>query len=286
MKAQIINTKFGQIEFTCKGKGKPIMFIHGGHSNCNETLCIKGFNQKKHQLIIASRPGYGNTPLTENKTPRQAAELFNELINHLSLAKVIVYGISAGGLTAIELSSSFPNKVSRLILASAITKKWLSKDTSVYKTAKKMFNPKTEKIIWAMVNLFASIFPFMIAKSFHPQFSKKPLPKLNKNDVNELASTMKHYASKKGFMNDIDQTIDESALSNIKCPTFIIHSENDNSVSLEHAMHAHNLIENSKLEIINNEWGHLIWLGSDSALAIKKITNFIENDNTNNTPSN
>ena len=147
MDNQIMNTKLGEIEYCTIGKGIPVLFVHGGHSNCNETLCHKGFDLENFQLITPSRPGYGKTPLSDNKNPRQTADLIMELLKGLSVDNIIVYGISAGGLTAIELAGNYPNKVSKLILASAVSKKWLDEQGKIYKTAKKMFNPKIEKIV-------------------------------------------------------------------------------------------------------------------------------------------
>ncbi|MCB0479676.1 MAG: alpha/beta hydrolase [Crocinitomicaceae bacterium] len=276
MNTQIINTRLGDIEYSSTGQGIPIIFVHGGHSNCNETLCHKGFDLEQFQLITPSRPGYGKTPLDGNQTPRQAADLIIELVNHLSIDLVIVYGISAGGLTAIELASNYPDKVSKLILASAISKRWLDKQGKVYKAAKKMFNHRMEKIVWGMVRFFSRIFPDMIAKSFYPQFSSKPSHKLKKADVTELISTMKHYNSKTGFLNDIDQNINDETITKIKCPTLIIHSENDKSVSFEHALHANKMIENSEIVRLNNEWGHLFWIGADSIGSITKTIEFIK----------
>jgi pimeloyl-ACP methyl ester carboxylesterase len=273
---KIINTRLGDIEYCSIGKGIPIIFVHGGHSNCNETLCHKGFDLEKFQLITPSRPGYGHTPLGINKTPKQTADLFMKLIEHLSLDNVIVYGISAGGLTAIELAGNYPNTVRKLLLASAISKKWLDKQGKIYKTARRMFNPRMEKFVWGMVRFFSRILPNMIAKSFYPQFSSNPKHKLKKDDVKELISTMKHYNSKTGFLNDIDQNISDEIIAKIKCPTLIIHSENDSSVSFEHALRANEMIENSEIAKLNNEWGHLFWIGKDSNESIRKTIEFIE----------
>jgi pimeloyl-ACP methyl ester carboxylesterase len=63
MRIEVIKTDKGQIEYSIVGKGVPILFLHGGHSNCQETLLHKGFDTNKFQLITPSRPGYGNTPL-------------------------------------------------------------------------------------------------------------------------------------------------------------------------------------------------------------------------------
>ncbi|MCK5057980.1 MAG: alpha/beta hydrolase [Candidatus Aminicenantes bacterium] len=269
-------TKLGDVEYSTVGKGTPILFVHGGHSNCDETLCHKGFDLEKFQLITPSRPGYGKTPLDNNKTPQQAAELFVELLNSLALEKVIIYGISAGGLTAIELASNYPDKVNKLILASAISKKWLDEQGKIYKTAQRIFNSNVERFTWGMVRFFSKIFPSMIAKSFYPQFSKNPVHKLDRDDINELISSLKFYRSRTGFLNDIDQNINRDIVAKIKCPTLIIHSKNDHSVSLEHAKHANNMIENSKIEILQNEWGHLFWIGNDSNDSIRKTIEFIE----------
>lgn len=279
MPNKVINTKLGIIEYKSIGKGIPILFVHGGHSNCNETLCHKGFDLDKFQLITPSRPGYGNTPLENNRTPKRAADLIIELINDLSIEKIVVYGISAGGLTAIEIASNYPNKVGKLILASAISKKWLDENGKIYKTAKKMFNPRMEKFVWGMVKFFSRIFPNMIANSFYPQFSSNSKHKLKKGDVQELISTMKHYNSKTGFLNDIDQRINDEIIAKIKCPTLIIHSENDSSVPFEHALHSNKMIDNSVMAKLDNEWGHLFWIGTDSIESITKTLEFIEKKN-------
>lgn len=74
MNCKIINTRLGDIEYSSFGKGIPILFLHGGHSNCYEKLCHKGFDLTRFQLITPSRPGYGETPLNNKKTPKKAAE--------------------------------------------------------------------------------------------------------------------------------------------------------------------------------------------------------------------
>lgn len=276
MEIKIIDTDKGRVEYSIAGKGKAVLFLHGGHSNCKETLFHKGFNTNKFQLITPSRPGYGKTPLDDNITPRKTADLIVALLNYLKIDKVVLYAISAGGLTAIELAARYPDRVEKLILASAVSKKWLDKNELVYKTAKKLFNPKIEKFVWGLIRVFSGIFPNMIAKSFYPQFSKNKLHKLDKRDINDLLSTFKHFNSNSGFMVDIEHDIEKETITRIQCPTLIIHSENDSSASFEHAEHANKMINNSKLIGLDNEWGHLFWIGKDSNESIKWIIEFIE----------
>ncbi len=276
MNSKVIHTPLGDIEYSAIGNGIPIVFIHGGHSNCRETLCHKGFDLKKFQLITPSRPGYGKTPLNDNRTPRKSADLIAELLSVLSLSKVTVYGISAGGLTAIELAANYPNKVNALILASAISKKWLDENGKIYKTAQLLFHPKIEKFTWGMVRFFSRIFPKMMAGSFYSQFSMHPAHQLTREAIRELISALRYYNSGYGFLNDIDQDVPKDVVAKVKCPTLIIHSENDTSVSIAHARHAHEMIPHSKFEILRNTWGHLFWIGKDSEDSIPLTLEFIE----------
>jgi pimeloyl-ACP methyl ester carboxylesterase len=276
MEIKIINTDKGQVEYSIVGKGTPVLILHGGHSNCKETLFQKGFDINKYQLITPSRPGYGNTPLDDKYTPKKTADLIISLLDYLKIDKVVLYAISAGGLTSIELAARYPERLEKLILASAVSKKWLNKNEQVYKIAKKLFNPKTEGIVWGLIRFFSGIFPKMIANNFYPQFSKNKTHKLEKNDIKELLSTFKHFNSKNGFMSDIEHDIEKGIISEIQCPTLIIHSKNDNSVSYEHAEHANSMIKNSKLVGLDNEWGHLFWIGHDSNVSIRKTIEFIE----------
>ena len=264
-----------KIEYSITGKGSPVLFVHGGHSNCRETLFHEGFDLDQYQLITPSRPGYGDTPLINNRTPSQTANLFVSLLDELNIDQTIIYGISAGGLTAIALAAEYPDRVSKLILASAVTKKWLDENDKVYKAAQKIFNPTIERLTWGMVKIFFRISPKLMGKSFYKQFSKNPVHSPRKQDIQKLASTMKHFRSKEGFLNDIDQNIEKDNLQSVQCPTLIIHSKNDASVPFEHAMHAHNLIENSQLIPLENEWGHLFWIGEDSMHSIRQVMEFI-----------
>ncbi len=276
MSNQLIKTKSGVIEYSSYGTGQAVLFIHGGHSNSREKLSHKGFELKKYRLITPSRPGYGQTPLNNHRTPRETAALFVGLLDELNIEQVIVYGISAGGLTAIELAASYPARVHKLILASAVSKRWLHKEDKTYKIAQVMFAPGFQQFTWGMVRLFSTLLPRLIAKSFLPQFSKKTDPDVQNSDIKELNQALRKYSSGKGFVNDLEQTVDDKTLKKIECPTLVIHSEYDNSVPFEHAVHSSKSIKGSVLESLKNEWGHLFWIGKDSNESIKRTLSFIE----------
>lgn len=271
----IKETALGKIEYSVEGNGKPVLFLHGGHSNCREFLIHKGFDVNHFQLITPSRPGYGNTPLQEDSTPKNAADLMMALLDALHIEKAMVYAVSAAGPTAISMTASYPKRIEKLILASAVTMKWLNKSESTYKLAQLLFHPNFERFIWGAMRLLSKVMPYVIAKSFYAQFSLNEPHNLLKGDVEELLATFEHYRSKKGFLCDIDHCVSSTLFSHIFVPTLIIHSANDNSVPFDHALHAYELIEASKLVKLENEWGHLFWIGHDAQDSIKKTLEFI-----------
>jgi pimeloyl-ACP methyl ester carboxylesterase len=118
----------------------------------------------------------------------------------------------------LNWAAQHPDKVQKLILASAISKKWLAKDNKIYKTAQIIFNPKIERFTWGMVSLFSKLLPRVLANSFYPQFSTISKPQIKKEDIQELISALKHYRSKSGFLNDIDQDICETSLEKNRMP--------------------------------------------------------------------
>jgi pimeloyl-ACP methyl ester carboxylesterase len=278
MTTEIIKTKKGIVEFSLKGRGIPLLFVHGGHSSSTEVLFHKDFDTNRFCLITPSRPGYGNTPLSDNVTPKDTAELFNALLDELKIDSLIVIGISAGGLCAIELAARFPNRVAKLILISAITKKWMTEKDKNYIRAKKLFSPTIEKYSWGLFRFFYTLFPMVMAKTMFKELSSYKIIDVSKDEISELFEMIRLQRSKEGFINDLEQDSEPYIISNIKCPAIILHSFNDNTVKMEHAKYGHTQIKNSILKIYNNKWGHLLWLGEESNMPINDTLNFIDKE--------
>jgi len=269
-------TEAGIIEYSDTGKGMPLLFIHGGHSNSKEISFNKGFDKDTFRLITPSRPGYGQTPLTENGSAGKTAALFISLLDKLHLEKVIVIGISAGGLTAIEITANYPERVSKLILISAVTKKWLTEKDNTYQKGKILFNPALEKYTWWLYRIVFKVYPKMAASLLAKELSKKVFP-LEKPEIEELYNMVCKQRSKRGFVNDLDQDIPQGIINKITHTTLILHSINDNAVSIEHAKFAANNIPRSLLKTYNNNWGHLLWLGREGKEPIADTLYFINN---------
>lgn len=272
---RIIETEIGTIEYSRSGKGKPILFLHGGHSNCNETLFHKGYDKNHFQLITPSRPGYGNTPLANFDQPDSASKLISAMLTQIGIKEVIVVGISAGGLTAITLASQKPEMVSRLVLISAVTKKWLKPEDDLYRRGKNMFAPDKEKRSWKLFRFFFKLLPKTMTKVLFKELSNEQSNRITKNEIAEIREMTFKQSSGNGFVVDLDQNIADDVISKIECPTLILHSKNDKSVSIEMAQYANEMIANSKLITYENKWGHLLWIGEESKKPINDVMKFI-----------
>jgi pimeloyl-ACP methyl ester carboxylesterase len=267
----------GKIEYTLLGKGRPVLIIVGGHTNCKETIFHKGLDSNKFCFITPSRPGYGLTPLTDqNKTPKGTSDLFVALLDELNIEKAIVFGISAGGLTALEIAANYPDRVENLILMSALTKKWFVKTDKVYKGAKIIFAPKIERFTWFLYRLFFRLFPKTMTKTMYKELSKFRPIEFTEDEIQELKKMTLIMRSYKGFDNDLEQTIDHETLKRIQCPTLILHSEYDNAVDISHARNASSNIKDSKLITFKNHWGHLLWLGTDYEPVLNEVKRQID----------
>jgi pimeloyl-ACP methyl ester carboxylesterase len=272
-----IETSKGKVEYTSLGNGRPVLIVVGGHTNCKETIFHKGLDPGKFRFITPSRPGYGLTPLTDqNKKPKGTSDLFVALLDELNIQKTIVVGISAGGLTALEIAANYPDRVENLILMSALTKKWFVKTDKVYKGAKWIFSPKIEAITWFSYRLFFRIFPKLMTNIMFRQLSTFRPVEFTSDEYQELKQMTLIMRSYRGFDNDLDQNIDQRILKTIESPTLILHSENDNQVDISHARNAKDNIKNSKLATFNNHWGHLLWLGTDYDPILKELKQQIE----------
>lgn len=107
------------------GSGYPLVLLHGGGSTISTTFGrIIPVLAKTHRLIAVELQAHGHTGDRDApETFEQDAADVVELLAQLNIAKANVFGFSNGGQTAMELGIKYPEKVSKLIIASAFYKR-------------------------------------------------------------------------------------------------------------------------------------------------------------------
>lgn len=255
---EIIETEYGPVEYGDHGKGPAILSVHGGPGGYDQGLGMADmFRKAGFRIIAPSRPGYLNTPLDSGRSMEEQADLLAFFLDALGLSEVVVLGVSAGGFSTYQLAQRHPSRVSSLIEIDSV---------STHYTKVQEISPLQEKIYlskpgMAIATFFADRFPRPVVKNILSTESslkdgdlKKRLTEImedrNKTAfVNFMVKTMsyKYDQRKAGLQNDIEvlEALDEIPLSNIVCPTLIVHGTADTDVPLSHARYAAESISGS-----------------------------------------
>ena len=264
----IFNSRDTTLEYSIIGKGFPILLFHGGHSSCLEEFGYQRLLTSGYSIITPSRAGYGHTsPIMDLGL---ACHIYKSLLDHLSIEKVHVIAVSAGGPTGIMFCSMFPDRVASFTLQCAVTKPWLTPEDKEYRMARRIFKPETERRTWKILAMMNNLLPKLTFRMMITSFSKLPYSEVRKRLDDQSAEVFREMNNRQrsysGFLIDLEQTQRDYSkeLMSIQAPTLIIHSQNDNSVSLSHPENAKALIPQAEICILDS-WGHLIWIGKHAA---------------------
>jgi pimeloyl-ACP methyl ester carboxylesterase len=276
---QMRKTTSGPIEYRLTGEGESVILIlNGGHcSDCASPFPFETFlTDLGYQLLIPSRPGYGNTPSSTGRTAEEFADMLIEVLDVLHIQSVTVLAISAGGRTALQLADRHPDRVKKMVLQGALTHDdWPDKKTKLLSYF--LFNPIVEKGLWCFFRFLIQKYPLGTLKIMMKSFTTLPVEQVIKqmsdSQQMEAIKFLQHLQSGSGFLNDIRHRSGD--LSRIQASTLIIHSKYDGSNPVTHAQYAAKHIPNSELFLSEAE-SHLIWFSDHHEKIKEKVAFFLE----------
>jgi pimeloyl-ACP methyl ester carboxylesterase len=259
-------------EYTFVGSGEPILVLHGGHSNCQEDFGYDELLRVGYSILTPSRPGYGATRAETGRIARAAAQSLINLSDHLNLQQVHVLGISGGGPTALTFAALFHERVTCLILESAVSKRWLTPQDATYKRAKRVFAPSRERFVWGFIKRFAAIAPKLVAEGMLAQLSKRPFSSyrhdVSQEDLEQVREMILKSSSGQGFMLDLEH----ASLYSLSNAHFAQRRRWTSAVFTRGL--PTEKIRNATLLSVPG-WGHLIWLGKSGDVVDKAVTTFL-----------
>ncbi len=129
VKRATINIAGAEIEYFERGKGEPVLYLHGGGG-----LGIDGgfldLLAQHCRVISPAHPGFGKSTLPDwIDSVDDIAHIHLELMDRLGLAKVDMIGCSVGGWIANEMATKVPERVRRLALVGPVGVKTGAPDT-------------------------------------------------------------------------------------------------------------------------------------------------------------
>jgi 2-hydroxy-6-oxonona-2,4-dienedioate hydrolase len=244
--SRVVQTARGPVEYASIGTGYPALYLHGTPGGYDQVyyatkLAIERGQPQHLRVIAPSRPGYLRTPLSVGATPERQADAFEALLDALQVDKVVVFGGSGGGPSALRFALQYPERCTALVLVSAITQK-LEDRQSQSGLLEDFF--QTELGRW----LFGGLFLDSLQQRNPADTKVRALGEIL------LKSTYPYAARDAGRLNDGDQhsRLPRWPLAEIKCPTLIVHGTADTTVPFAHAQFAHEQIAGSRLEVFED----------------------------------
>ena len=113
-----INIVFDPIEIKVK---TPILFLHGFTGSSNDWKFILGKIPTRFSPVFIDLIGHGKSESPNdinNYTKESQMEIINQLLDFLSIKKIIIVGYSMGGRLALSFTMKFPKKIKALVLES------------------------------------------------------------------------------------------------------------------------------------------------------------------------
>lgn len=251
---KIIETSCGPIEYATRGEGLPVLVIHGAGGGYDQGLYLSEvFLGSDFSVIAPSRYGFLQTPLPINATPAAQADAYVCLLDALNISKVNVIGFSAGGPSSLEFALRHPDRVSALVLVSAV----------VHKEKPMDFKDKIIHYVILKSDFLFWMFKYFESSSFSffgiPPEVQANLTQDERNSLNVFIPTMNPISQRQaGMVNDrINSVFLDYQLDKIVLPTLIVYARDDTLVNPTHSEYASSRIPDAKV-ITLESGGHIL----------------------------
>jgi pimeloyl-ACP methyl ester carboxylesterase len=110
-----------RLYYEIHGSGRPIILLHGGLGSGEMFGPVIGLLAANHQVVVPDLQGHGRTADIDDRPidMRLMADDIAALIDHLGLDRPDLVGYSLGGGVAFFTAVKYPEKVGKLVMASA-----------------------------------------------------------------------------------------------------------------------------------------------------------------------
>ena len=282
--SEVAETSRGPVEFARVGEPPYILFFHGSPGGYDQGVSNDDFAGAGFGTIAVSRPGYLRTPLSTGPGMEEQADAMAALLDVLEVDRVVAYGVSGGGPSAIQFAARHPDRTSALLLGCAITQRYVSSTLPGWAMRVLLSDPFIRLQDWAMPRFpragieatlrVESTFDKRERRRISAEMADSPEKLRRLREMSAGASPMKERMA--GFENDLARfaAIERLPLKEIRCPTLICHGTCDGDVPFAHAETAHRLIPNARLHRMENGW-HLLWLSEGADEMIRTQLAFV-----------
>ncbi|KAB1187429.1 MULTISPECIES: alpha/beta fold hydrolase [Haloferax] len=290
--SDLLTTDRGVVEVARRGSGYPVLVLHGDPGGYDQGLHLGSeLFGSDVELIAPSRPGYLRTPLDGNESFEDQAALLVALLDELDVEQALVVGLSGGGPTALQLAADYPDRVSGVVLVSAVTN---DLDERLFDIDNPFVDPllTSTPVLDVRSGLFVALgrfAPDTLVAMLHDEVSALEgaalaayvesivtNPRYLEQSLDFVPTMLPVSARIDGTLNDerLFRALPNVAYGTIECPTLVLHGKFDESVPFDHAEFVVDALPN--VELVGLDADHLVWIGSGHERAREAVQAFTE----------
>ncbi len=277
MESKIAQTRCGPVEYTLEGEGPVVMVLHGTSSDCHQRWGKAALLEAGLAVLTPSRPGYGRTPAVVGESVERAADAMVALLASLGIERASLIAISGGGPTALHLAARHPERVTKLVLESALSQTWGRLRAELLARQGSFYTPMLVPL-WGMLRLLSNLSPRRMARTTMSLFSTHDVDDIMRQiSTQDLQAIRQFYQGSsywRGGKVDLGHVIAPEVVRSIRVPTLIVHSPEDRSVPFAHAEYAHECIAGSELYAAP-AWSHFLWIGPEAGEISDRVIAFL-----------
>lgn len=237
--------------YEIKGRGEPILFIHGWAGDITIWQEQIDFFAKKFLTVALDLPGHGKSSWEKSDLNQLSSDIYS-FLNQINLEKINLVAVSFGGLIALKFSLMYPEKIGRLILVDSAAKFLSSEGKEGLRLSQieKMSVMLDENYLGALLVFTRLLFTeeerrlINFKKIWNILTKKEPMPQKQ---------------ALQAFLKILQEEDLRPILAKIDAPVLIINGEKDVICPQAKAKELADNLPNARLRIIENS-GHMPFL--------------------------
>lgn len=244
--------------YTQKGKGEPLVLLHGVGMRAEAWSPQIEFFSKEYLVIAPDMPGHGDSaPLPIDATIKSYVNWAIDFIESLELGPVNLAGHSMGSLITLGVAATKPELVKRIAILNGVYKRTDKAREAVIARAKELESGEID-----------------IETPLNRWFNQTPTDQIVAKHVRKWLSNININGYKAAYTafakGDLEYA---NEWSNIYCPTLVLTGELDPNSTPEMAKLMAEKAKNAMVVIIRNE-RHMVNLTSPT-IVNKKLTEWL-----------
>lgn len=264
-RSNIIQSRFGALEYAEAGSGPPVLMIHGTGGGFDQGLDFAQPLAARWRIIAPSRFGYLRSSFPDDPTSERQADAFVELLDELGINRAAIIGGSAGALSAMQFAIRHPDRCSALVAmvpaAYAPGRPPVEPPNPIAKSIID-YALKSDFLFWLGLSLNEdSMIAALLATD--PALVKAASPAEQARVQAILRNILPVSARARGFLNDAQLAYDPAPMpiETIRVPTLALSLEDDRFQTLSAAQHIANVVPDAELAVFPTG-GH-VWVGRE-----------------------